>query len=114
MRRVEVFRALVAALFPRSFLQKTIKDFKFSGVSSEELFEASEQIGGVCGGKLNDIAHIMSVYEALIANKFVDPSDYLSRLEDMLCSYDFFKDKAVFFDSFTGFTGQQYKIIKKV
>jgi len=95
-------------------IANTIKDFKFSGVSSEELFEASEQIGGVCGGKLNDIAHIMSVYEALIANKFVDPSDYLSRLEDMLCSYNFFKDKAVFFDSFTGFTGQQYKIIKKV
>ncbi len=95
-------------------IAKTIRDFKFSSVAAEEILEAGKQIGGVCGGKLHDIALIYSSYEALISNKYIDPADYLTRLNDLLKKHPYFENKTVLFDSFTGFTGQQYKIIKTI
>lgn len=91
-----------------------IRDFKFAAVSSEEIMEASVSIGGSCGTKLHDISVIMSVYDALISDKFIDASDYLTRLYGILLDFEFFKDKNVYFDSFTGFTGQQMKIIERI
>lgn len=101
----------------RDFLQvisETIRDFKFAGTNPQELLNAASEIGGVCGAKLHDIATVMSVYDALLENRYVDPSDQLSKLYSLLCEFEFFKDKHVFIDSFTGFTGQQYKIITKI
>ena len=95
-------------------LADTIQDIKFAGVSVNELYLASEEIGGNLGAKLNDIALVMSAYDALLENKYIDPSDRLTKLFYELDSLEYFKDKTVFFDSFTGFTGQQYKIIEKI
>lgn len=92
----------------------TIRDFKFAAVSGEKLYNIAEEIGGGTGEKLKDISTIMSVYDALISDKFIDPSDYLTRLYYLLSDFEFFKNKAVFFDSFTGFTGQQNNIIKRI
>lgn len=91
-----------------------IRDFKFAAVTSEKIMTASETIGGSCGAKLHDIAVIMSVYDAMISEQYIDASDYLTRLYNLLCDFEFFKDKSVYFDSFTGFTGQQMKIIEKI
>lgn len=95
-------------------LTDTIRDFKFAGVSTEELENAANEIGGSCGAKLKDISLIMSAYDALLENRYIDPSDKLTKLYDELNTLPFFKDKIVFIDSFTGFTGQQYKIIEKI
>ncbi len=91
-----------------------IRDFKFAAVSSEEIMEASVGIGGSCGTKLHDISVIMSVYDALISDKFIDASDYLTRLYGILLDFEYFRDANVYFDSFTGFTGQQMKIIERI
>ncbi|MBQ1186729.1 MAG: PD-(D/E)XK nuclease family protein [Clostridia bacterium] len=95
-------------------LSDTIKDLKFAGVTSSELAVAAEQIGGSLGAKLKDIALVMSTYDALLENKYIDASDRLTKLYYELESLDYFKGKKVFFDSFSGFTGQQYKIIEKI
>lgn len=95
-------------------LSDTIRDLKFSGVGSTELYLAAQEIGGSLGGKLNDIALVMSTYDALLENKYIDSSDRLSKLYFELETLDYFKGKTVFFDSFSGFTGQQYKIIEKI
>ncbi len=92
----------------------TIRDFKFAGVSAEELSDAAVEIGGTCGAKLKDISIIMLSYDALLQNKFIDPADRLTRLCQVLNDFEYFKGTTVFFDSFTGFTGQQYKIIEKI
>ncbi|MBO7217669.1 MAG: PD-(D/E)XK nuclease family protein, partial [Clostridia bacterium] len=91
-----------------------IRDFKFAAATSEDIMSAAENIGGSCGAKLHDIAVIMSVYDALISDKFIDASDYLTRLFSILSDFSYFENKQVFFDSFTGFTGQQMKIIEKI
>ncbi len=99
--------------FPAN-ISDTIRDIKFSDITSAELIDAADSIGGVCGAKLKDIALLMDTYEALISDKFIDPADKLTRLFDMLCKCDYFKKTSVYFDSFSGFTGQQYKIISKI
>ena len=91
-----------------------IRDFKFAAVSPDEIMEASSSIGGSCGTKLHDISVIMSVYDALISDKFVDSSDYLARLYEILLDFEYFRGASVYFDSFTGFTGQQMKIIERI
>lgn len=95
-------------------LADTIRDFKLADVSADKLYSAATEIGGYSGAKIHDISVIMSAYDTLISKKFVDPSDYLTRLDNLLLDIDYFKGKTVYFDSFTGFTGQQHKIIKKI
>lgn len=95
-------------------ISDTIRDIKFAGVSENEVLAASKEIGGTLGAKLKDISLIMSVYDALLVDKYIDPSDRLTKLCFELESLDYFKDKVVLFDSFTGFTGQQYKVIERI
>ncbi len=92
----------------------TINDFKLAAVSADQIMEAAEEIGGSCGAKLYDIAVVMSVYDALVSDKFIDPNDYLTRLYSILEDVDYFNGTEVFFDSFSGFTGQQFKVIDRI
>lgn len=91
-----------------------IRDIKFADISEDDLIKAAMQLKGNLGNKLKDIALILSTYNALITKKFIDPSDYLTRLYELLESCNYFDGAVVYFDSFTGFTGQQYKIIKNI
>ena len=95
-------------------LSETIRDLKFAGAESAALEIAASEIGGSLGAKLHDIALIMSAYDALLENKYIDSSDRLTKLYYELETLEYFKGKTVFFDSFSGFTGQQYKIIEKI
>ncbi len=92
----------------------TIRDLKFAAVEPDDLLRAALEIGGTCGAKLKDISCIMSAYDALLSEKYIDPADKLTKLYGILRDYEYFKNTDVFFDSFTGFTGQQYKVIKKI
>ncbi len=97
-----------------SNLNSVIRDLKFAGIDSKDIADAAESIGGFCGAKLKDISLVMSTYEALFTDKFIDPSDRLTKVYSMLENNDFFAECNVFFDSFTGFTGQQYKVIQRI
>ena len=99
--------------FPR-LVADTIRDFKFTGATANDLILASQNVGGICGAKLYDIGTIMSVYDALLSNKYIDPADMLTKLYNLLGEVEYFANKEVFIDSFTGFTGQQYKLIGRI
>ena len=95
-------------------LYKTIRDLKMSGIPEEELFKTAEIIGGTCGAKLKEIGLVMSAYNALLDERFIDSADSLTKLADILNDTPLFSGTHVFFDSFTGFTGQQFKVISKI
>lgn len=95
-------------------LSETINDIKLSSYCSGDLNRVADEIGGVCGAKLHDISLVMSTYDAIISNKFIDTTDRLTKLYNLLADSDYFKDTVVLFDSFTGFTGQQYAIIERI
>lgn len=93
----------------------TVGEFKINAVSPEDLKNAAEKIkSSSLKAKVLDIALIYENYDAFVGEKFIDPADTLSKVHDLLKTYDFFRDKTVFIDSFKGFTGQQYKIIERI
>lgn len=96
-------------------LLDSIEEFKLNAVTPEQLLAASEMTeGSILRDKLFDTATVLTHYNALIAERFIDPSDRLTRLADKLLEYRYFSGKTVFLDSFKGFTGQQYKIIDRI
>lgn len=93
----------------------TVGEFKINAVSPSAVASVSyDTPDGTLKNKLHDIAVIYEAYDALVGEKFIDPADRLTKLYYMLENCCFFEGKTVYFDSFKGFTGQQYKIIERV
>ncbi len=92
----------------------TLDEFKRCGIGSAELREWSERVSGALSQKLCDLALINDYYEALIGNKFSDPSDELASLDRKLGEYAYFAEKTVYIDSFKNFTGAQLNIIERI
>lgn len=64
--------------------------------------------------KLHDICLSYEAYRSYMENKLEFPGDMLDHLYEILCGFDFFKGKTVFFDSFYGYTAQELAIIGKI
>ncbi len=93
----------------------TVGEFKINAITPEDIRKASEKIDSQSlKAKLLDIALIFETYDMLVGERFIDPVDRLTRLYSQLESTRYFEGKTVFFDSFKGFTGQQFKIIERI
>ena len=98
-----------------NMMLNTVGEFSLNAVTVGDVFEAAENEGDtVLGRKLSDTARIYAEYNQLISEKFSNADDRLTRLYNTLESFRYFQNKQVFFDSFGGFTGEQYKIIDRV
>ncbi len=100
--------------FAKSMLD-AIGEFKINGILPNEVKEAANKVTSEslkC--KLCDLALIYETYDLFTSERFIDPADKLTRLYYKLENITYFANKTVFFDSFKGFTGQQYKIIDRV
>ncbi len=64
--------------------------------------------------KLCDIASIIGAYDALIKGEYLDSADELTRLYEKLLTLDYFKDRYVFIDGFSGFVAQEYKVLEVI
>ncbi len=93
----------------------TIGEFIMNAVTPEYIKTASNDLGdGILGRKLSDTVCVYEEYSRLMAEKFPNSVDRLTRLYETLESNRYFDGSHVFIDSFTGFTGQQYKIIGRI
>ena len=111
---LQLFKTATAAINSIETLTSAITEFKQASVSSEELMQiASIYSDTLLGMKLHDLSLIMSTYDALINNKYIDPNDDLDIAYKQAKNNGYFCDKAVYFDGFSGFTGQQYNLIKQ-
>lgn len=100
--------------FAKTMLE-TINEFKINAIKPNNLRNAAESTDRIAlKNKLLDLALIYENYDLLTLEKFIDPSDDLSRLYDNLSKYRYFEGKTVFLDSFKGFTGQQFKILERI
>ena len=97
-------------------IAETVAELKINGVTPEALSEAAknEAFSGTLRDKLHDTALIASEYERLISGSFFDPADKLTALCEILDGEDFFKDCAVYFDGFTGFSVQEEAVIERI
>ena len=113
--RLSVFKnQLLKSGFIKS-MADTVSELKLNAVSSEELEGAARAVNSEnLAAKLKDTAVIYESYNALLEEKFIDPSDRLTKLYNDLEGKNYFKGKNVYIDAFKGFTGQQYKIIERI
>ena len=100
--------------FAKTMLE-TINEFKINAIKPNNLRNAAESADRIAlKNKLLDLALIYENYDLLTLEKFIDPSDNLSRLYDNLSKYRYFEGKTVFLDSFKGFTGGQFKLLERI
>ena len=93
----------------------TVNELKLNAVTAEQLRAAAEKTESAgLREKLRNTAAVYDMYDMLIGEKFIDPSDILTVLYRQLENYNFFDGCDVYIDGFKGFTGQQYKILERI
>ena len=94
-------------------VNSVITEIKHSCVNSEMLLEVSKKAPNtVLSDKLNDLALIISTYNAICVNAYIDPIDDLTFAYRKITDNNYFKGKTVIFDGFSSFSAQQYNIIR--
>lgn len=64
--------------------------------------------------KLEDIQIMYEKYQEMIEKNYIDEDDVLTILCDKLDESNFLKDTIIYIDEFSGFTKQEYEIIRKL
>ena len=98
------------------FIQKLVAadtELKNAGISPSELGAFSEK-GGTLGEKAADLSTVFELYNAMLEKSYIDPLTDIKRACEILSENDFFSEKAVFVDNFTGFTGSEYKLLRAI
>ena len=91
------------------------KEMKKCGVTNDNLGEFSDKVQKASfSSKLSELSLIFTCYDALLSQSFTDNNTHLDLLYDLLWDVDYFKGKTVFLDAFSGFSGQEYKIIEQI
>ncbi len=90
-------------------------EMRSCNLDSAQIISLSENIDNTAlKDKMTDIALIMSAYEDIIAGKYFDPADELTRLYNQIKEKNYFSGKYVFIDGFNGFVAQEYKILELI
>ena len=99
-------------------MSEVVEGMHMARISSQDIEKALPEIrengGQALCNKLHDIALLSDGYNSYVNNKLEFSGDLLDKLYETLCSYDFFKGRTVFFDSFYGFTAQELCIIERI
>ena len=96
-------------------VETAITEFKKHGISVEQLKKETENQEDIyLKNKLNDINIIYEKFQEQIAEKYIDETDLLTILAQNVDKVDDFKDNLIYIDEFSGFTSQEYDIIKKL
>ncbi len=98
------------------FIKKLVladTELKNAGITPKELSAFAEK-GGVLGEKAADLSTVFELYNAMLEKSYLDPLTDIKRACDILLENDFFSEKAVFIDNFTGFTGSEYKMLRSI
>lgn len=62
--------------------------------------------------KMQELSLILSAYDALVAQSYIDPQDDLTRFTALLQEHSMFQDAVIGIDEFQSFTVQEYQVIR--
>lgn len=94
---------------------ETVSELKMAGATPDSLRRVSlESNDRDFTDKLEDIALIFEVYQAMIDRGYSDPDDGLMRAVKRLEDADFFARYGVFIDGFMAFMGAEWQLIGKI
>ncbi len=95
---------------------RQITELKKHNITPEKIDEIEEKLENnkYLNLKLEEIKTILSLYQEKIKDNYLDESDNLTLLYENLQNTDMFNDSLIYIDEFSGFTTQEYNIIKEL
>lgn len=92
-----------------------ISEFKQYNISPEMLINISGDIENeTLSLKLKDISKVYEAFENKLHEKYIDSQDMLNLLADKIESCTYFDGAYIYIDEFTGFTPNQYRVLKSL
>ena len=88
-----------------------VKELKAAGLTPARLHDIAAE-GGEAHRRLAELALIFGEYEAAISGRYEDEADRVKRAAEKI-SPAFFGDKAIYLDSFDGFTAPELDMLEK-
>ncbi|MCI9576480.1 MAG: helicase [Clostridiales bacterium] len=96
-----------------SMMLSVSTELKLCAISPEQFGQVGKQVEDVTlRAKIQDITLILSVYDALVEQSFLDPLDDLVRVKDVILAHQAFQETVIFLDSFKGFTNQELDLLE--
>ena len=113
--RLDVYRRNAESTELIGLLLDARAEFKMCAVAPEDLTKAAGKMpDGTLRRKVSELSLILSAYDALVAQSYIDPLDDLTRLKETLEQYDYFSGYTVMVDSFQSFTVQEYDVLSLI
>ncbi len=98
-----------------SMFLDAVGELKAYGVTNEALKDACQDMENPkLKGRILDLILINSVYERILYERYSDPYDDMLMLERKLRENSVFAGTRVYIDSFYGFTGAQWSVIREI
>ena len=92
-----------------------INEFKQHGIMIEQLKEQIENTQDkYLQTKLKDLHIMYNEFEEAIQGKYIEETDLLNLLAENVDKTNLFNDTIFYIDEFSGFTAQEYEVIKKL
>lgn len=92
-----------------------IGELKKAAVNPVNLLEFSKTVDSdIFKAKLHDVSIIMTAYDALVENVFIEPLDLIEKTIERLPDNSYFSDKVFIIDEFKGFTEAQFKLLSRI
>ena len=93
----------------------TINEFKKHGITLENLKTEIDKIDDIyLKTKLEDMFLVYENFENMIEGNYIDEEDLLTYLAKNISSVDLVKDSYIYIDEFSGFTKQEYDVLKEI
>ena len=93
----------------------TVKEYKSNRITPKALLSLKTVIENpTLKQKLEETSFLLETYDALVNENYINNQDILSYVAEKITEHQIFKDYVVFIDEFTGFTGQQYHVLKAI
>ena len=109
--RLQVYGAARQRSELQSMLLQAVDELKGACVDPEQLLQAAEACQSGLKQKLQDLALILSAYEAVVANGHADPSDRLNLLARQIEEGAMGMADRVYVDGFLDFTVQEHRVL---
>ena len=92
---------------------RAISEFKKHRISAQNLKELNIE-NKYLKNKLEDMITVYEKFQNKIKNKYIDESDLLTILAENIDKINLLKNANVYIDEFSGFTEQEYLVIRKI
>ena len=111
--QLEVYHGYTQTAELVSMMLSVSTELKLCAISPEQFGQVGKLVEDVTlRAKIQDITLILSVYDALVEQSFLDPLDDLIRVKEVILTHQAFRETVIFLDSFKGFTNQELDLLE--